>query len=113
MLMRHDRRSQLDGGDGDLSKLELVDFFPFTDRKKHILGLSPAKGLTEYTSRFEQFASASESEQNQQQLGTYENHPAEHGPRERNQYKRYQSLLLGTKLHVNTWTSTTRRSHTL
>lgn len=73
-LMATDRRYQLDEGDIDLSKLELVDFFPFTGRKTPSVRLSPAKGLREYTSRFEKFVNATQSERKQQLLDTYADH---------------------------------------
>jgi hypothetical protein len=72
-LMATDRRARLTEEDIDLSKLELVDFFPFTDHKKPSVRLSPAKGLREYASQFELFVNATENERKQLLLGTYPN----------------------------------------
>lgn len=90
-LMTTDRRSRLTEKDIDLSKLELVDFFPFTDHKKPSVRLSPAKGLREYSSQFERFVNATETERKQLLLGTYTNHHIERGSRPRKKRGPYAS----------------------
>lgn len=97
-LMTTDRQSRLDENDIDLSKLELVDFFPFTDRKKPTVRLSPTRGLREYTSRFEQFVNAPESERKQQLLSTYGSHHSETASRPRKKRGSYATTTISASM---------------
>ena len=97
-LMTTDRRSPLGEADIDLSKLKLVDFFPFTNRKKPTTRLSPAKGLREYNSRFEQFVNAPDSERKQQLLSTYGNHHVETASKPRRKRGSYTTTGLSTSM---------------